>query len=912
MAVVGGVAGLDVLAVGLAVGGIAGGAVVGVLLIPQLLIALFGGQQGVVVGDLCLQLVVQRVVSGAGSGDLGLAVLVQLHLADGVDLGDHIVHGGLVGGFLLQLGQLGLGVGQDIQLADQRLLGVGQGVVSLAGSVDLGLAVVGQGHVADGVDQVVNILGGGLVGDLLCANGQIGQHLGIEGVLVGFNGGLHLVSSLGGTQTGDAVLGAFLADGAVQIEAVVHIVCRGLIGGQAAQIGGSAAGAGNITDAVAVGQGRAIRVAEAGAADTTQIALVFGSGGDIAAGVAVGDDRATRGIARDAACVLIAGDVHGAPALGNGCLVVHIAHDAARLRNSSIVGAGHAAGDAQPRDGGAALQITDQAQSIAGAVDVQVADNVTLSIEGTVELLQRCPIIARQLDIGGELGAAFTVRGGEPCQLRSGADQIHAVAVLLGLGLGLAVPSVFTDLGQNGGLDSQDAVLHIGGVSAAQREGAAGDNIAVLGQGIGINAIAQGVGAVFVGGNRGLAIAAQQGDGHAVHGLAVFIGDVQLGLIGDLLIHRNHRVSIVVHVIVDGHSIEVSAHAGIGHAIQESEGVGSSIHAAVGIAVGKGVLRGGRAIGEGHILWDGDGDGGVVHLLVLAQRTLVLGLTGEIGGLEDSGIEDAGDLVDGAVHAVKAQLYLIAGHDILAGVGDILSGDGDLGHAHQTVADAGGVGHLEDNGAALAVADGVEASQRNGVIAVSVGGNGLEAGNGGLHAVVGGSQRVFHLHAAGGVDSEVQRRVRLTGFIEPCVVVIVPILGAGSGDAGSHVVLHLRVGGAVGHAGTAHHDDAHTLRAGGGEQAAVAAVIAGVHVHAVIVDGDDGILRTGGNVRPVGGGVTAVNGADRSIADQGVPVEVRLHHDVARVGVDELPVTVGADTGSAGNGFVAAGVQIDL
>ena len=689
-------------------------------------------------------------------------------------------------------------------------------------------------------------------------------------------------------------------------------MCRGLIGGQAAQIGGSAAGAGNITDAVAVGQGRAIRVAEAGAADTAQIALVFGSGGDIAAGVAVGDDRATRGIARDAACVLIAGDVHGAPALGNGCLVVHIAHDAARLRNSSIVGAGHAAGDAQPRDGGAALQITDQAQSIAGAVDVQVADNVTLSIEGTVELLQRCPIIARQLDIGGELGAAFTVRGGEPCQLRSGADQIHAVAVLLGLGLGLAVPSVFTDLGHSGCLDSQDAVLHIGGVSAAQREGAAGDNIAVLGQGIGINAIAQGVGAVFVGGNRGLAIAAQQGDGHAVHGLAVFIGDVQLGLIGDLLIHRNHRVSIVVHVIVDGHSIEVSAHAGIGHAIQESEGVGSSIHAAVGIAVGKGVLRGGRAIGEGHILWDGDGDGGVVHLLVLAQRTLVLGLTGEIGGLEDSGIEDAGDLVDGAVHAVKAQLYLIAGHDILAGVGDILSGDGDLGHAHQTVADAGGVGHLEDNGAALAVADGVEASQRNGVIAVSVGGNGLEAGNGGLHAVVGGSQRVFHLHAAGGVDSEVQRRVRLTGFIEPCVVVIVPILGAGSGDAGSHVVLHLRVGGAVGHAGTAHHDDAHTLRASGGEQAAVAAVIAGVHVHAVIVDGDDGILRTGGNVRPVGGGVTAVNGADRSIADQGVPVEVRLHHDVARVGVDELPVTVGADTGSAGNGFVAAGVQIDL
>ena len=41
-------------------------------------------------------------------------------------------------------------------------------------------------------------------------------------------------------------------------------------------------------------------------------------------------------------------------------------------------------------------------------------------------------------------------------------------------------------------------------------------------------------------------------------------------------------------------------------------------------------------------------------------------------------------------------------------------------------------------------------------------------------------------------------------------------------------------------------------------------------------------------------------------------MEIRLQHDVAGVGVDDLPMTVGADTGGAGKGTVAAGVQIDL
>ena len=41
-------------------------------------------------------------------------------------------------------------------------------------------------------------------------------------------------------------------------------------------------------------------------------------------------------------------------------------------------------------------------------------------------------------------------------------------------------------------------------------------------------------------------------------------------------------------------------------------------------------------------------------------------------------------------------------------------------------------------------------------------------------------------------------------------------------------------------------------------------------------------------------------------------MEVRLHHDVAGVGVDELPVTIGTDTGRIGDGLKAGGIQVDL
>ena len=465
-------------------------------------------------------------------------------------------------------------------------------------------------------------------------------------------------------------------------------------------------------------------------------------------------------------------------------------------------------------------------------IDVQVIDRVALSIEGAGKVCavgfvgaDRRPVVASQINVlgqhGGNAALAAVDRLGKPCQLGAGGDLIDAVVVGLGFGRGSTVPCALGGLGQ-GSVLYQLAVHQIGSVGRAQLEGAVITDVAVLRGAVGIGAVAQGVGAVLVGGND-VAVLVTQGDDSVVDGLAVVIGDIQLHVVVDLAGHGDHRVGIVADVIADHDGVEVGAYAGVGHAVDGGEGIGGGKHGAEGIAVGQGVRGSGCALFKGQIRRDRNTEGSLSHCQILIQRRIDLRVAGIVGGLEIGGVEDTGDLIHAAVHAVKGQRHLVAGHDILAGVGGVRRSDGDLGHAHQTVADAGGVGHLEDNGAALAVADGVEAGQRHGVIAVSIGGNGLEIGNGGLHAVVGGSQRVFHGDAAGGIDGEVQRGVRLVGLIEPGVVVIIPIHGTGGGLAALHVEVHVRVGGAVGHAGAAHHHNAYALRIGGREQAAVAA-----------------------------------------------------------------------------------------
>ena len=823
----------------------------------------------------------------------------------------HDVSGGGVRGVVAD-GRPGVVLQIDVggQNGVQRVLAIADGLgepCQLGGSADLVSAV-----------GVLLRLGGGRAVPFL-HGAEVGQHLSVEGVLVGLDGGFHLGSGLGSALTGDAVLGAFLGNGVLQIEAVAHVVRGVRAGGQAAHIGGGSARTSDGGDAVAVGQRRAIRLLEVSAADTAHIALVFGSGGDLTAGIAVGDGRARSSIARDAAAILLGVDIDGAVAVLDAGVRFQIARDTACLRVAAG-GAGHIAGHAQIRHLSASLYIAEDTHGIAAAVDVQILHHVASAIESAIEVLHGRPVETGQINIGSQLGAGAAAVGGEPCQLSGRADLVHAVVILGRLGLGLAVPGVFTGLGQNSGLDGQDAVLHIGGVSAAQREAAHGADIAVLHQRVGIGAIAQNIHTVRVGRDRRLAIAAQQGDGHAVHGLAVFIGDVQLDGIGLFLVNRDHSVSVVAQVVRDGNGVEVGAHAGIGHGVQEREGVGGGVHAAEGVTVGKGVLRGSRAVSEGHILRNGDSDGRGIHSLILAGRTLKLGVTGVIGGLEGGGVEDAGDLVDRAVHTLESQLHLIAGHDILAGVGDILAGDRDLGHAHQTVADTGIIGHPDDNRTAHAVAGLIEGGQRYSVVAVSIGGNaGKVGGDLGGHAVVSGDKSVVHIDIAGSRDGEVQRGVRLFRFIEPGVVVIIPVQRAGGGGAGSHVELHFGVGSAVGHASAAHHHDAHALRVGGGEHAAMGANAVGVSadvqrsdINAVIVNGDDGVISAGGDVRPVSGGVAAVDRLVIRIAPQDIPVEVRLHHDVASVGVDELPVTIGTDTGRIGDGLEAGGIQVDL
>ena len=376
--------------------------------------------------------------------------------------------------------------------------------------------------------------------------------------------------------------------------------------------------------------------------------------------------------------------------------------------------------------------------------------------------------------------------------------------------------------------------------------------------------------------------------------------------------HGDGCVRVVVHIVGNGHSVEVRADAGVGHIVKERKRVGRGVHAAEGIAVGEAVRCRLRALGELHVRGDGHGNGGVVHLLILAERALELRFTGVVRRLEGRRVEDAGDLVHRAEHAAEGELDLIAGHDVFLRVGDVLGGDGDLRHAHETVAHAGIVGHLDDDGAAHAVADLAELSKRHGVASVPARFDGGELGADAVHGVVRGDEGVFNGHIAGGGDGKVERRVGLVRAVEPGVVVVVPIHGAGRRGARSHVEVHIRIRGAVGHARAADNDDADALRLRRRIVTAVRAVAAVVHVNAVIVNGDDGVFRAGGNVRPVRGGVSAVHGLDRGVAGLKVPVEVRLDHDVSGVGVDELPVTVGAHARRAGNGLIAGGIEVHL
>ena len=684
---------------------------------------------------------------------------------------------------------------------------------------------------------------------------------------------------------------------------------RGLVAGCAADVGGRSAGAGDGAGGVAAGKRRAGAVAESCGADAAEVALVRRRRRYIAGCIAVRDGGAVCHIAGDAARMLLTRHVDLAEALGYGGAVIHVARDAAGL-GVALCGAGHVAGDAELGDRRAAPEVAEQSERIGGSVDIKVIDNVAVAVEGCVEVLYRSPLEAGKLDICGELRSGLSVAFGIPCKLGGSADEVHAGAVLLRLGLGLAVPRVCADGGHFCKRDGQNAILNVCRIGRAEGEAAAGAGIAALRQLIGVGAVAKLVAAVSV----RLCRAARpcEGDADALERLAVSVNNSQRGVVKHLAADGNDSVRIVVHGVVDGDCVEVCAHAGVRHAVNVGKRVGGGVHAAVGVAVREGDLGCVAAVLKRDVLGYGDGDVGIVHSLILSERAIELRVCQPIGRLEVGRVEDAGDFVHCAEHAAEGELDLVARHDGLLGVGDVLGRYGDLAHADKTVGNAGVVGHFDDDGAALAVAAGSEARKRYGVASVRTRSRGGEGADAGCHVVSRGDKRILDRNAAGRIDGEVKSRVLLVRAVEPCVVVVIPLHRAGRGGACLHVEVNVRVRGAVGNSGAADHDDAGALRLRRGEESAVGAIVARIDFNVVVVNGYDGVLRAGSDIGPVFGGVSAADGLYCRVADGDIPMEIRLYHNVSGVGVDNLPMAVGAHARRTVKHLEAAGIEVNL
>ena len=158
---------------------------------------------------------------------------------------------------------------------------------------------------------------------------------------------------------------------------------------------------------------------------------------------------------------------------------------------------------------------------------------------------------------------------------------------------------------------------------------------------------------------------------------------------------------------------------------------------------------------------------------------------------------------------------------------------------------------------------------------------------------VGGDDGVADLHAFGCLHGEVQRGSSVGVEIVPRVVVVVPICAAAADGAA------VEGNGCVGCTGCFIRDDEHAGAFGvvGGEETAVRSgdVLVGVHIDGIVGDSHD--IRAGGfDIDPVALGVAAVHLLDVcGIALQHLNVELRLSHDVADVGVDQLPHTERTD-----------------
>ena len=518
------------------------------------------------------------------------------------------------------------------------------------------------------------------------------------------------------------------------------------------------------------------------------------------------------------------------------------------------------------------------------------------------------PAVARQIHVRcqrrANRGLATIDRLGKPGQLRAGTNLIHAALVALGLGNRHAVPGIFRRLLQRHPLGHH--VFLVRRIGGAEGKAAVGHNIAGLLNLVVVNAVIQ-VSEQSVLHGQLAAVGVGQHQGRALQCVTVIILRHQAHIIKHLAADRRGYIRQMADVEIHSHRVEIGSHAGIRHAVQVCKRVRRSIHGAEDIAVGERILCRLRAIGKFQILRNGDGNGAVIHPLILTQLAAVLLLAGRIAQIERGGVENTGNLVDCTIQAVEGQRGLIARHQRFAGVGGVRHGHGHLRRTNQAIGHAGFVGHAQNHRAAQPIAQGTQFPQAH-RIATILSGHGPPIGHRYLHIVARGHQGIRHLHFAGGRDAKVQHRVLVRLIVEPGVIVVVPVHRAGGHRAHCHMEVHIGIRRAAGLIG--HHHHAGTLRVGGREQAAMAAVVFGGNMNGIIVDRQNG-GAVGGDIRPVFPGVAAIHRCNRGIAGQHRPVEIRLQHDIAGIGIDDLPVAVHPHPLLLANHPITAGIQID-
>ena len=589
-----------------------------------------------------------------------------------------------------------------------------------------------------------------------------------------------------------------------------------------------------------------------------------------------------------------------------------MAHDAA----GGCRRGGHRASNGQVMHLAVGTQSADQALIVRRAVDVQVphreARTVQFAGKALAGVADGRPGEARQFNVSGQLSLDIVGSGvyrlGKPCQFRAGADLVNIV-LKLRLGDGRTVPCALHYLFQHNG-NGQDAVLYLCRAAGTQREAAGAVDIALC-----LHIVTVGIiGRILVQPiHRGKirTIGVRQGNGRVFNGLAILIHNVHANIIA-LLLHGDGDIHQVAGQRPQQQRREVGGHTQVGHGVHEVKGIGSGVHIAGNMAVGQHIVHGVGAVLKGEGTGDGELQHGGVHPLVLiGTRQYQIALRRSIGNIQILRIKRTSHLIDAAIQAVEGHTHRIAGSEGIAGVGDILQRRRDLGHPHQPVADAGVVGHLDNNGAALAVAQAVEGGQRNGIAAVGAGSGGV-LGHGGLHSLIGRHKGIFHSYLAGTADREVQGGVGVLCAIEPCIKAVVPLVRTGAAVALDGVIAHVRFSSTVPGVRTGHHRHGHALGAGGGEQAAGSGVILRIHVDTVIPCGDHRILCAGRHIRPVVAGIAAVDSGKGNVAGDHIPVEVRLDNNIGRIAADQFPEAVSPQAGRTVQHLVAGGIQTYL